>query len=112
MVKFQCRRGGDAESRGRLQKENWEAAKGVKGNRKNFYHYTNSKKLNNENVGLLLNGEDDLVTADRDKAKTLCTVPQLLPSRSPMSLCLETLFKDEENNQQWMRLDLGIDCEI
>lgn len=33
-----------------------ETAMEVKGNGKNFYHYTNSKKLNKENMELLQNG--------------------------------------------------------
>lgn len=51
-----------------------ETAKGVKGNRKSFYHYTNNKKLNKQNMDLLLSGEDDLVAVDRDTVKTVCTV--------------------------------------
>jgi len=84
----------------------------VKDNKKSFYHYTNSKNLNKENMGLLLNGEDVLVTVDRGEAKRVCTLPQFSPSRSPISLCLETWFKDSENNQQWTRMRSGAYCEI
>lgn len=43
--------------------------KDIKDNMKNFSHPINSKMLNRKNVGLLLNGASDLVTADVDKAE-------------------------------------------
>lgn len=57
----------------------------MKCQRKSFYHYTKSKNLNKENIGLMLNGEDDIVTLPRDKAKT---VPICLSFRHRGVLCL------------------------
>lgn len=41
-------------------------ARDVKGSEKSFYTYRGSKRLNKENVGLMLSGVDDLVTVDAD----------------------------------------------
>lgn len=38
---------------------------------KSFYYHLNSKRLNKEKVGLLLNGMGDLVTVDIDEAEAL-----------------------------------------
>ncbi|GAB0199636.1 mitochondrial enolase superfamily member 1 [Grus japonensis] len=43
----------------------------MKGNKKGFYEYINSKRKIGENVGLLLNGAGDLVTKDTAKANVL-----------------------------------------
>ncbi|KAK4829437.1 hypothetical protein QYF61_004312 [Mycteria americana] len=43
-------------------------AKDVKSNKKSFYHYISSRRLNKENMGLLLNGVGYLVTVDTEKA--------------------------------------------
>lgn len=37
----------------------------IKGNRKGFYGYIGSKRLNKKNMGPLLNGRDGLVAVDR-----------------------------------------------
>lgn len=42
-----------------------------KDKKKSFYCYINSKRLNKENVGQLLNGVGDLVTTETDKAEVL-----------------------------------------
>ncbi|PKU33022.1 rna-directed dna polymerase from mobile element jockey-like [Limosa lapponica baueri] len=44
-------------------------ARGVKGNKKGFYKYINSKRKTRENVGQLLNGAGELVTRDMEKVK-------------------------------------------
>jgi len=41
----------------------------VKGNKKGFQKYINSKRKTRKNVGLLLNGAGDLVTKDMEKAE-------------------------------------------
>lgn len=41
----------------------------IRGNRKGFYSYTGSKRLNKENVSPLLNGRGGLVSVDTDKAE-------------------------------------------
>ena len=46
-------------------------ARNVKGKKKGFYRYINSKRKTSENVGPLLNGAVDLVTNDTEKAKVL-----------------------------------------
>lgn len=42
----------------------------IKGS-KSFYYHFNSKRLNKEKVGLLLNGMGDLATVDIDEAEVL-----------------------------------------
>ena len=46
-------------------------AKDVKGNRKGFYKYINSKRKTRENMDLLLNGAAELVANEMPKAKVL-----------------------------------------
>lgn len=46
-------------------------ARGVKGNKKGFYKYINSKRKSRENMGQLLNGAGELVARDMEKAKVL-----------------------------------------
>jgi len=43
----------------------------IQGKKRSFCCYTGSKRLNKENVGFLLNGVGDLVTADTDRADIL-----------------------------------------
>lgn len=45
----------------------------VKGNRKCFCKYRNSKRKTRENAGLLLSGAGNLVTKDMEKAEVLNT---------------------------------------
>lgn len=46
-----------------------ETYKDVKDNKKSFYHYISSRRLNKENMGPLLNGVGYLVTVDTEKAE-------------------------------------------
>lgn len=82
----------------------------IKGNKSFCYHF-NSKRLNKEKVGLLLNGMGDLVTVDIQMRLrySMPSWPQSAPTKSPRPLCLETGFK--ENYQQWMRIESGIISE-
>ena len=41
----------------------------IKGKKRSFCCYISSKRLNKENVGSLLNGVGDFVTADTDRAE-------------------------------------------
>ena len=43
----------------------------VKGNKKGFYKYVNSKRKSRENMGLLLNGEGEQATNDMEKTEVL-----------------------------------------
>ena len=43
----------------------------MKGNKKGFYKYISRKRKTLENVGLLLNGAEDLVTKDMEEVKVL-----------------------------------------
>lgn len=56
-----------------------------------FYYHFNSKRLNKEKVGLLLNGMGDLVTVDIDEAEVLNAFLASNPHWwSPRPLFLET----------------------
>lgn len=62
----------------------------IKG-KKNFYYHFNSKRLNKEKLGLLLNGMGDLVTVDIDEAEALNAFSASNPHWwSPRPLFLET----------------------
>lgn len=43
----------------------------IKGKKRTFHCYIGSKRLNKENVGFLLNGVGDFVTADTNRAEVL-----------------------------------------
>ncbi|KAK4810792.1 hypothetical protein QYF61_008764 [Mycteria americana] len=58
----------------------------IKGN-KSFYYHFNSKRLNKETVGLLLNGMGDLVTADIDEAEVLDAFLASICTNSLPGLC-------------------------
>lgn len=55
-----------------------ESGNGRKGNRKDFYSYIDSKWKTRESVGLLLNGNGDLVTQHMKKAEVLNTFLALI----------------------------------
>lgn len=46
-------------------------ARDIKSNKQGFSKYVGNKRKTRENVGLLLNGAEDLVTQDMEKAEIL-----------------------------------------
>lgn len=60
-----------------------------------FYKYLNCKNTTQENVGLMLNGSEKLVTKDTEKAKILNVLfPQYLPVKLPYR-CLGPLKSEK-----------------
>lgn len=111
----------DAETAGNVQRITYSLFSEVKaqlelkfvrdleGNKKSFCHNSKSKRLKKENVDLLPNGANDLVTMETDKAVVPSAIfASDLPAGSRSSLCLG--FK-EEKYHQWVRIKSGITWE-
>ena len=80
------------------------------GNQKNFHRYICNKTLNKKNIGALLDGPGDLVTAGTKKAGVLSLffVPVFSCKVSQASV-ISKKFKDE--NQQWTKIESEINAE-
>lgn len=72
-----------------------------KGTKKSFYCYVSAKRLTNENMGPLLNGAGDTVTADTDHSRSP-PLPLSSPASSTRPLHLVMELKEERGYQSGM----------
>lgn len=80
-------------------------ARDVKSNMKLFYYYISTKRLNKENMSLLLNEADDLVRVDRDETDILIVFFASVFTKkvSQASMLIERV-QEGKNNQQQIRI--------
>lgn len=80
-------------------------ARNIKCNMKTFYYYISRKKLNKENVSLLLNEADDLMRADMDEADRLVAFfASVFTNKISQASMLIERVQEGKNNQQQKRI--------